>query len=131
ILPTVFALAGVDLPKDRSIDGRDIRPYLMPQADKASVPEFEFYYSGSKNMPTAVRVGPWKMHIQIFSQTGNNYGFKASRDKPLLFQVEQDLGERIDRAGEQPKLVTDMMSKLKAFEEQVKKEGSFWGEQPR
>ncbi|MGB2187054.1 MAG: sulfatase family protein, partial [Akkermansiaceae bacterium] len=118
ILPTVFALAGVDLPKDRSIDGRDIRPYLMPQADKASVPEFEFYYSGSKNMPTAVRVGPWKMHIQIFSQTGNNYGFKASRDKPLLFQVEQDLGERIDRAGEQPKLVTDMMEKLNAFEEQ-------------
>ena len=131
ILPTVFALAGVDLPKDRSIDGRDIGSYLMPQAHKASVPEFEFYYSGSKNMPTAVRVGPWKMHIQIFSQTGNHYGFKASRDKPLLFQVEQDLGERIDRAGEQPKLVTEMMEELNAFEEQVQKEGSFWDEQPR
>ncbi len=129
ILPTVFALAGVDLPKDRSIDGRDIRSYLMPQTHKAIVPAFEFYYSGSKNMPTAVRVGPWKMHIQIFSQTGNHYGFRASRDKPLLFQVEQDLGERIDRAGEQPKLVADMMEKLNAFEEQLQKEGSFWDAQ--
>ena len=129
ILPTVFALAGVDLPKDRSIDGRDISPYLMPQTHKGSVPEYEFYYSGSKNMPSALRVGPWKMHVQIFSQTGNNYGFKASRDKPLLFQVEQDLGERIDRAGEEPKRIQEMLSKLEAFENQVQEEGSFWSTQ--
>mgnify|MGYP002629065131 CR=1 FL=1 len=129
ILPTVFALAGVDLPKDRSIDGRDISPYLMPQTHKGSVPEYEFYYSGSKNMPSALRVGPWKMHVQIFSQTGNNYGFKASRDKPLLFQVEQDLGERIDRAEEEPKRIQEMLSKLEAFENQVQEEGSFWSTQ--
>lgn len=126
ILPTVFALAGVDLPKDRSIDGRDIRPYLMPQAHKASVPDFEFYYSWQDNIPSAVRMGPWKMHTRIASQTGNNYGFKASRNTPLLFQVEQDLGERIDRAGEQTNQIEQMMEKLTAFESQVQKEGSFW-----
>ena len=126
ILPTVFALAGVDLPKGRTIDGRDIRPYLMPQVHKANVPEFEFYYSWADNKPSAVRVGPWKMHTRIASQTGNNYGFKASRDTPLLFQVEQDLGERIDRAGEQANLVEQMMEKLTAFESQVQDEGTFW-----
>ena len=57
ILPTVFALAGVELPKDRSIDGRDIRPYLMPQAHKAKLPEFEFYYSWADNKPSARRMG--------------------------------------------------------------------------
>ncbi len=126
ILPTVFALAGADLPKDRSIDGRDISPYLMPHTHKANVPAFEFYYSWKDNMPSALRIGPWKMHIRIASQTGNNYGFQASRDTPILFQVEQDLGERIDRAGEQPKRVEEMLEKLTAFESQVQEEGSFW-----
>ena len=126
ILPTVFALAGVDLPKDRSIDGRDIRPYLMPEVFKANIPEFEFYYSWADNKPSAVRIGPWKMHVRISSQTGNDYGFKASRITPLLFQVEQDLGERIDRAGEETTRVEHMMEKLMAFESQVQQEGSFW-----
>jgi len=129
ILPTVFALAGADLPKDRTIDGRDIRPYLMPQAHESNLPEFEFYYSWQDNMPSALRVGPWKIHTRIASQTGNNYGFKASRDTPLLFQVEQDLGERIDRAGEQSKRVDKMMKKLTSFESQIRQEGSFWNTQ--
>ena len=126
ILPTVFALAGVDFPKDRSIDGRDIRPYLLPKTHNETISKFEFYYSWSDNMPSAVRIGPWKMHTRISSQTGNDYGFKASRDTPLLFQVEHDLGERIDRTGEQAKRVETMMEKLTAFESQVKEEGSFW-----
>jgi arylsulfatase A len=126
ILPTVFALAGVDIPKDRSIDGRDVRPYLMPHAHQTNMPEFEFYYSWSDNKPSAVRVGPWKLHTRISSQTGNNYGFSASRNRPLLFQVEQDLGERIDRAGEQSNRIENMMGKLTTFESQLQKEGSFW-----
>ena len=126
ILPTVFALAGVDLPQDRSIDGRDIRPYLMPQAYKGDMPAFEFYYSWADNKPSAVRMGPWKMHTRIASQTGNNYGFKASRGTPLLFQVEQDLGERIDRAGEQAERVETMLTAMSKFESHVQKEGSFW-----
>jgi len=96
----------------------------MPARYKAKVPEFEFYYSASDNKPSAVRIGPWKMHIRISSQTGNNYGFKASRETPLLFQVEQDLGERIDRAGEQKELVEKMRKRLEAFEAQVEKEGA-------
>jgi arylsulfatase len=129
LLPTVFALAGVNVPTDRSIDGRDIRPYLMPQTHQENIQEFEFYYSWADNKPSAVRIGPWKMHIRISSQTGNNYGFKASRQTPLLFQVEQDLGERIDRAEEQPKRVDHMMEKLTAFESHVQDEGSFWDAQ--
>ena len=126
ILPTVFALAGVDMPNDRSIDGRDIRPYLMPQEYSGPVPAFEFYYSWADNKPSAIRIGPWKMHVRIASQTRNDYGFQASREKPLLFQLEQDLGERIDRAGEQPERVAAMLATLSEFESQVEQEGSFW-----
>ena len=55
----------------------------------------------------------------------NNYGFNASRSTPLLFQVEQDLSERIDRAKEEPELIAKMMARLSQFESQVSKEGTF------
>jgi arylsulfatase A len=126
ILPTVFKMAGVELPKDRSLDGRDIRSYLMHKTHQQDMPEFEFYYSGSDNKPSAFRMGPWKMHIRISSQTGNDYGFTASRETPLLFQVEQDISERINQTDQQQELVKTMMTKLKNFEAQVEQEGSFW-----
>jgi hypothetical protein len=43
--------------------------------------------------------------------------------------VEQDLGERINRAGEQAKRVEKMMESLTTFETQVQEEGSFWNTQ--
>jgi arylsulfatase len=126
ILPTIFAIAGVELPHDRTIDGRDIRSLLMPEDYKNSSGEFEFLYSYADNQPSAIRKGPWKLHVRIGSQTGNNYGFEASREKPLLFQVEKDLGERIDLAEKQSEIVSQMLSDLKRFEQSIKEEGSFW-----
>lgn len=126
ILPTIFAITGVQIPADRSIDGRDIRSILMPDKYEQAVDTFEFFYHYSDNKPSAVRKGPWKLHIRIASQTGNNYGFEASRTSPLLFQLEQDLGERIDRSGEQPQLVERMLAELSVFDSQVREEGSFW-----
>jgi arylsulfatase len=55
----------------------------------------------------------------------NNYGFNASRSTPLLFQVEQDLSERLDRAKEEPELIAKMMARLSQFESLVSKEGTF------
>ncbi len=126
VLPTIFALAGAAMPQDRSIDGRDIRHYLMPAESTGNVPEFKFFYSDMQNNPSAVRIGPWKMHTRIISQTGNNYGFKASRTHPLLFQVEHDLGERIDRAGDEAEVINTLQVALSDFEAQIKQEGTFW-----
>lgn len=126
ILPTISALAGVSLPSDRSIDGRDIRSLLQVNPPQTPMPPFQFFYSSSDNKPSAVRVGAWKMHIRIYSQTGDNYGFAASRETPLLFQVERDLSERIDRANEEPGLIRSMMKTLSAFETQAGDEGTFW-----
>jgi len=64
------------------------------------------------------------MHTRISSQTGNNFGFKASRNIPLLVQVEQHLGERIDGTVGQTNQVEQMMEKLTDFDSQVQKEGS-------
>lgn len=118
VLPTLFALCGAETPS--SIDGRDIRPLLSPQRFKGAVPEFGMAYSGPDNQPNAFREGPWKLHIALTTQTGDNYGFTASREKPLLFNVEQDLGERIDRAAEQPEIVQRLLGKLDAVTASLK-----------
>ncbi|MFV0589968.1 MAG: sulfatase [Draconibacterium sp.] len=126
ILPTLFAIAGVELPGDRSIDGRDIRPLLTPGEYKNDLGKFKFIYSYADNQPSAIREGAWKLHIRIGSQTNNNYGFTASREKPLLFQVEKDLGERMDIAEQHPEKVSTMLRDLETMENQIKEEGSFW-----
>jgi len=126
ILPTIFAIVGVDVPKDRTIDGRDIRSILMPENYEEQHNEFKFFYNYTDNMPSAVRKDAWKLHIRIGSQTGNDYGFFASRESPLLFQVEEDLGERINLAAEESEKTSELLSELEAFEKQIKEEGSFW-----
>ena len=125
ILPTVFALTGTRVPVDRSIDGRDISGYLIRGLDKVVKP-FEFAYSLDENQITAVRVGAWKLVTNTFSQTGNTYGYSASLEKPLLFQVENDLSETIDRAEDEPKLTNQLSRFLIDFEARIKSEGSFW-----
>ncbi len=116
VLPTVFALTGAETPTDRTIDGRDIRSLLMPNEYFEPLGPFTFLYNYSDNRPSAIRKGPWKLHIRIGSQTGDNYGFTASRTDPLLFQVEHDLGERIDRAAEEPAVVQELLDELEALE---------------
>lgn len=126
ILPTIFAIAEVELPQERTIDGRDIRSVLMPEMYKNKLDEFKFFYSYSDNQPSAIRKGSWKLHVRIGSTTGNNYGFNASRETPLLFQVEKDLGERINVSTKYSEKVSELQVDLETFEKQMKKEGSFW-----
>ena len=126
IVPTIFSIAGVKLPKDRTLDGRDISALLMPEKYKNKTDAFKFFYSYSDNQPSAIRKGPWKLHVRIGSQKQNDYGFIASRETPLLFQVENDLGERINVASQHPEKVSELLADLELFEKQMKKEGTFW-----
>lgn len=112
ILPTVLAITGAQHPNTGVLDGRDIRALIAPNSTAPKVSEFEFYYSHSKNNIIGIRNGPWKLMVAIPSQTGSNHGFQASLEKPLLFNVEQDIGERIDRATEHPKLTKKLLGML-------------------
>lgn len=128
VLPTVFALAGESLPTGRTLDGRDIRPYLNATTFPGSVPGFEFVYTGSgDNKVYGARKGPWKLHIRLSSQTGNNYGFSASTANPLLFNVEVDPHERFDRSDDEPGEVSTLQDVINSFNQSVNSEQTFWG----
>ena len=61
ILPTILKVAGVDVPADRVIDGRDIRP-LLTSAEAKSPHEALFAMQGTYLM--TVRSGKWKLHVR-------------------------------------------------------------------
>ncbi len=76
LLPTFAKLAGVDIPSDRVIDGKDIWPVLTAGAKS---PHQAFFYHGG-NQLKAVRSGPWKLHVK--------------GDKPTaLYHLTEDIGE--------------------------------------
>jgi len=125
VLPTIFALTGVSLSTDRTIDGRDISGYLLKSSGETVKP-FEFVYWGKKNQATALRHGPWKLVTDTYSQLGDNYGYQASVKTPLLFQVEHDLSESIDRAQEYTELTKSLSESLVKYQQEVDSEINFW-----
>ena len=54
---------------------------------------------------------------------GDDYGFTASEAAPLL-QVEEDLGERFNRAAEYPERAEKLVENLRAYRQQILREGT-------
>ena len=127
LLPTICRLTGTappDATRGTTLDGRDVSSYLL-DADAEALP-FTLAYSGGRNELNAIRTGPWKLHVNLISQLGTKHGFEASMEAPLLFQVEQDLSERIDRAAEHPDEVERLRAALESVRGSLEQEGSHW-----
>lgn len=109
-LPTFVKLAGGTVPTDRKIDGKDISALLFGET-KESPHEARYYYNGYKLQ--AVRVGPWKLAIapQTAGMGKTGPGVPASLEKPRLYNLDAEIGERTDLAGQQPEIV----ARLKQF----------------
>ena len=129
VLPTVVQLAGGELPRDRTLDGRSLVGNLMGHGGPAEPEGVPFVHCGPGNRPQAIRQGPWKLHVATNSQTGSDHGWPdVAREKPLLFHLEHDPGERFDVAAEHPDVVRELLAALDRLERQVAREGTFWDE---
>jgi arylsulfatase len=126
LLPTIFTLAGEPLPTGRTLDGRDISPFLNASAFPGTVPDFSHIYTGIFNRVYGARKGVWKLHIRLYSQTGSNHGFTATEADPILFNVEEDIGERFDVADQNPAEVATLEAVLQEFNDSHAAEGTFW-----
>jgi len=102
VFPTILALAGVPLPADRHIDGRDMSPILL--GGGASKHKLLFFYGGAagSTVPTAARYGPYKAHWRTgpglsgcSPSPAAPIGCPTVRydGGPLLFNVEIDPSE--------------------------------------
>lgn len=117
ILPTFAALAGAEPPKDRVIDGEDIRHLFQGQFDQANPDKAFFYYL--RVHLQAVRQGNWKLHLPRdkepigaapFSRNthiapADRIGFSA----PFLVDLDNDIGETKNVAAKHPDVVKRML----------------------
>merc|ERR1719188_394911 len=94
VFPTMSALAGLPLPRDRAYDGRDMSEVLLRRGGK-SHHEFLFFYGGCAAVgePAAVRHGKWKAHWCTGPGLGGSAALTRSYNPPLLFNVEEDPSE--------------------------------------
>jgi arylsulfatase A len=106
LLPTLVKLAGGTVPNDRKIDGADIMPLLLGQA-KESPREAHYYFDG--NELQAIRSGPWKLAI-AWQREQNGRKTPATRPagpfKPVLYNLNTDIGETTDVAAAHPEIVS-------------------------
>lgn len=107
LFPTFAKLAGVQVPKDRIIDGKDLWPVLNGGKTQHDV----FYYYWAQHLQ-AVRSGKWKLHFAHNYTSPDPVGKDSKPGKlltkkiePSLYDLESDPGERSDLYNQHPEIV--------------------------
>lgn len=101
IFATCIALAGIEPPQDRILDGHDLTPVL--KGEGSSPRQTVFYYRGTRLM--AVRHGPWKAHYITQGAYGPDAANPQQHSVPLLFHLEVDPSERHNVAADHPDIL--------------------------
>jgi arylsulfatase A-like enzyme len=114
LFATAHHLAGLELPKDRTLDSYDLTAVLHGQGP--SKRKLLCYYRGYDLM--AVRQGPFKAHFK--TQSGYGDRERKSHDPPLLFNLEIDPGESYDVAAKHPEVIAAIRTATAAHRQAMK-----------
>ena len=114
LLPLFCHLAGVEQPSDRTIDGKNIMDLLGGKSNKS--PHENFYYYNGLSLQ-AVRNQTWKLHLPRTIADQPYWAKKGasarkpylSLAQPMLFNLEDDIGEKKNVISQHPEVVTDLM----------------------
>jgi arylsulfatase A-like enzyme len=111
MLPTLAGLAGVEVPEDHVIDGKNIWPLMTGQAGaKSPHDRYYYYFRGDLH---AVRSGPWKMFVQQRPprrQPGKPAPEPFATDqRPVLYNLDEDISETKDVAAQHPEVIQRLM----------------------
>ena len=129
LFPTLLSLAGVELPKDRVIDGRNILG-LLTGLDNHPPHEIIFFYH--YDLLEGVRAGKWKYYRSINRYTwpipldtaalpdrlGKN---QLGERSPLLYDLESDPGESYNVINTWPDVAQRLQAMMEKWETQVRK----------
>lgn len=135
LFPTIAALAGAKIPSERVIDGKDISS-ILNEGEGETPHDFMYYYNGSNLQ--AIRKGKWKMHLprtlddQPYwskKMMGKPFGGKNLKNisckglevlnRPLLFNLDTDMGELTDISEKHPDVVKVLMNEVERIREEL------------
>jgi arylsulfatase A-like enzyme len=114
LLPLFSDLAGVELPKDRTLDGKNIFELLTGKTDQS--PHEYFYYYNGLNLQ-AVRNEKWKLHFPrtVADQPywakkagGNKKKLHTTLKQPLLFDLDSDVAEKRNVISQHPEVTAEL-----------------------
>lgn len=112
LLPTLAALAGGTVPRDRPIDGVDVSAVLAGRSIPGPRPLY-FFHWWTLN---AVRSGPWKLHLDRFPRDPNR---AHGMELPQLFNLEIDPAETYDLKDGHPDVLAHLTSLAKDFADEI------------
>ncbi len=134
LFPTLLPLAGLQLPSDRAVDGKNIIGLMTGRATQTPHDVLYFYHSEELE---GIRVGSWKYYRSI-----NHYVFPRPIDKrttvlgsqdrgnlgtwPNLYDLATDPTEAYDLASGHPDVVARMERLMADWESRVKVNPGGW-----
>jgi arylsulfatase A len=120
IFTTVLGIVGIDTPKDRTIDGTDMRPAFKGEAVKRKVPLFWRTHIAPEKSRAAMRIGDWKI---VADETLTEF---------QLYEIEKDWQETTNLAKEKPEKLAEMKKKFMEVWRDIEAEGprEWWEGEP-
>jgi arylsulfatase A len=109
LFPTCLQLAGIPLPQDRIIDGRDIMTVL---SDQSASPHDTLLFYDTRTL-VGLRHQHWKYYRRY---TTDNAAYWPLRQGPFLFDLDTDPNESYSLIESEPKLATELSAMLEAFD---------------
>jgi arylsulfatase A-like enzyme len=137
LFPTLLRLAGLDLPQDRVIDGRDISG-LLRGTETASPHDALFFFNA--NVIDGARSGRWKYyrwvnlytwpvpldkvssvvgrasHARTYTDPQTGETIELAGHDPLLFDVEADSNESYDVTARHPDEAARLRAAIETWE---------------
>jgi arylsulfatase A len=103
LFTTFLTMAGIPIPKDRIIDGKDIMPILKGEKDK-EVRNIAYSIEPLKRIQSVIK-GEWKLSFseKKLNDRANENGL------PELYNIKEDIGEKNNLATKYPKIMKELL----------------------
>ncbi|MDF1753360.1 MAG: sulfatase [Verrucomicrobiales bacterium] len=125
LLPLFCDVAGVEIPEDRSLDGKNISN-LLTGGDPKSPHRFFHYYNGLNLQ--AVRNEKWKLHLPRTPADQPYWARKAGANRkkinltlkePLLIDLDTDPAEKKNVIAENPEVAAELRKEAERIRKEI------------
>ncbi|MBX7211844.1 MAG: sulfatase-like hydrolase/transferase [Verrucomicrobiaceae bacterium] len=135
-LPTACAIAGIEPPRDRKLDGASFLPVLEGGTIARHTPLYWHFNRAFNGPKVAMRIGDWKILAALDNpppEKGNDITEQTEKDFKTaelttfqLYNLRDDIGERNDLAATETAKLEKMKALLTAKYHDVRDESPTW-----